>query len=165
MTTLDSVVNEVVDGFMDSGELFTALDVSNKVKLSLPFARHGEVRDMVRDLWSSKMQNSSWARTPISVTLADGRQVEALLYHPLSDSWDLDSKYDAQKRAQAALMPGAPVIPAASTTVVTGNAAVPAVVVKPSPTAVAKPAAPVNQSIRDKWASLFDSQPSLFPLK
>lgn len=177
MTTLNDDVRQVIDSFMTSGELFTALDVSNKVKLTNPFARHGEIRDVVRDLFSSVMQPASWAKTPIQVTLADGSQREALLYHPLSDSWDLDEKYDAQKRAQVSVKPG-PLV-STLTAVPSGNGwcGTPApgqpvivqgsAVLKPvgsQPKAL--PAAPVKDlPAKDKWAQLFDTQPSLFPRK
>src|SRR5574338_58566 len=103
MAQLENEVKSVVSSFLQSGELFTALDVSNKVKMVLPLARHREVRDIVRSLFTTDIEPQSWARTPIQVTLPDGSSAEALLYHPLTDSWDLDSKYDAQKRAQSAV--------------------------------------------------------------
>lgn len=155
MSTLNTVVREVVESFMKDEELFTALDVSNKVKLTQPFARHGEVRDVVRDLFGNLLQPASWARTPIQVTLADGSQQTALLYHPLSASWDLDDKYDTQKRAQASLH-GGPVKATAAPVVSTTTASVAV-----APKAV--PATPV--AVKDQWANLFSSQPSLFPRK
>src|SRR6185436_13338799 len=88
--------------------LFTALDVSNKVKETLPLARHREVRDLVRMLYTSEIETGGYARTPITVTLENGDTAEALLYHSLVDSWDLDAKYDAQKRAQTAKQPAMP---------------------------------------------------------
>lgn len=171
MTTLDSEVRSVVLGFMQSGELFTALDVSNKVKMSFPFARHREVRDLVRGLFTTDIEPASWARTPINVTLADGSQAEALLYHPLSDSWDLDNKYDAQKRAQAA------VDTSKASTSLAAKAAAVAVTTIPGlpvpmtahpmpkivPAAATIPAPPLPA--KDQWAQLFNSKPSLFPLK
>jgi len=153
MSTLNTIVQEVVESFMKDEELFTALDVSNKVKLSQPFARHGEVRDAVRELFTSVLQPASWARSPIKVTLADGSQQTALLYHPLSASWDLDDKYDDQKRSQAAVKTTsakAPTTAGVSTPVV----AAPVAKVIPAPVAV-----------KDQWANLFSSQPSLFPRK
>jgi hypothetical protein len=165
MTTLDSEVKSVVQNFMQNNELFTALDVSNKVKMALPFARHREVRDLVRSLFTTDIEPASWARSPINVTLADGSQAEALLYHPLSDSWDLDNKYDSQKRAQAAVDTSkAPTSLAAKA----ANVAVTAIPGLPVPT-TANPmpkvvAAPVLPA-KDLWANLFNSKPSLFPMK
>lgn len=163
MTQLNDEVKSVVEKMMQSGELFTALDVSNKVKLALPLARHGEVRDIVRDLFQHTMVPNSWAKTPIQVTLPDGSQREALLYHPLSDSWDLDTKYDDQKRAQASFKP---ISKAAQALGITYSNPVPSVVTPtpmPQVTPTVQPAPVVNQSARDKWANLFNSQPSLFP--
>ena len=108
MTQLKDEIRSVVEAFMKNDELFTALDVSNKVKLALPFARHSEVRDEVRALFLTDIEPEGWARSPIPVTLPNGRQETALLYHPLSASWDLDKMYDAQKRAQASFKPGTP---------------------------------------------------------
>jgi len=161
MTTLDDTVRSVIQDLMASGELFTALDVSNKVKMTLPFARHREVRDLVRGMFTTDMEVNGWARTPITVTLSDSTTAEALLYHPLSDSWDLDNKYDAQRRAQGAVK--AAVVPAtvSSTGVCTAKTPLPVVV---AATVVAAPTVAQLQA-KDRWAQLFDSQPSLFPLK
>lgn len=164
MSTLNTTVREVVESFMKDEELFTALDVSNKVKLSQPFARHGEVRDVVRDLFTTLLQPASWARTPIQVTLADGSQQTALLYHPLSASWDLDDKYDTQKRQQAAIKAAAPVATHVATPKFGWNGTPPQATATPVTTPVAAPVAtPV--AIKDQWANLFNSQPSLFPRK
>lgn len=104
MSNLNVEVKNVVDDFVHKDMLFTALDVSNKVKETLPHARHSEVRDIVRDLFTDMMQ-SNYTRTTIQVSLNDGSTTEALLYHPLSDSWDLDAKYDQQKRCQQSNIP------------------------------------------------------------
>lgn len=153
MANLQDEVRSVVQAFVQSGELFTALDVSNKVKMTLPFARHREVRDIVRGLFTTDLEPQSWARTPIQVTLPDGTVVDALLYHPLTDSWDLDNKYDAQKRTQAAVRAG--------TTPVTVTP-----VSTPAPVATPAPQPTVAQlAAKDRWAQLFTSQPSLFPRK
>lgn len=157
MKNVDDVVRETVESFVRAGELFTALDVSNKVKESLPLARHREVRDVVRGLYGSDMVNAGYARTPITVTLADGTTTDALLYHPLADSWDLDAKYDTQQRARVAARPGAVVQPVVSTPAVTIPAPPPAV----ANTAVTIPAPAGNA--RAMWDALFQSQPSLFP--
>jgi len=158
MTNLEDEVRSVVLEFMKSEELFTALDVSNKVKLALPLARHREVRDVVRGLFSTEIEPAGWARSPINVTLTNGAQTEALLYHPLADSWDLDSKYDTQKRHQAALNPTAQAAQALGLTQTTTT---------PTPVVSATvPAAPAkNLPMRDRWMQLFDSKPSLFPMK
>jgi|SRR5579885_3115667 hypothetical protein len=167
MSTVDSVVRSTIQDFVRDGVLFTALDVSNKVKEVLPFARHREVRDLVRAAFVTDIEPASYAKTPITVTLGDGTTAEALLYHPLVDSWDLDAKYDAQKRAQTAARPNAQsqvsatvVSPTPSPAPVSVNVVAP-VATAPTVPVAAAPAAPTNS--RALWDSLFKSQPSLFP--
>lgn len=151
MSNLENTVVQVVEEFLKNEVLFTALDVSNAVKQVLPQARHREVRDLVRDLFVSKIQHMGWARTGISVNLEDGNTVEALLYHPLPDSWDLDNKYDKQKRAQASYRPFAQ---AQATVTQAQTVVVPvAQAVTPMPTA------------STLWDNMFKTQPSLFPSK
>lgn len=150
MHNLDDLVLDTVREFVRNGEMFTALDVSNKVKQTMPHARHREVRDVVRNVFSSEIESNGYARTPISVTLADGTTAEALLYHLLSDSWDLDAKYDAQKRAAVSNhVASQPVVQAAVAPVMP--------VVAPTPSAPATP--------HDLWNKLFQTQPSLFSRK
>jgi hypothetical protein len=168
MSTVDSVVRDTILDFMRASSLFTALDVSNKVKESIPFARHREVRDLVRSAFTTDIEPAGYARTPIAVTLDDGSTAEALLYHPLSDSWDLDNKYDAQKRAQTS-------VKAAQSAPVAAPASVPppaAVAVKSLPSTIPAPAPtaavavkPLPASAHALWSSMFSSQPSLFPRK
>lgn len=160
MNTLENEVRSAVTNFMNNGELFTALDVSNKVKLTFPFARHREIRDMVRGMFTTDIEPVGWARTPITVTLADGSTTEALLYHSVSDAWDLDVKYDAQKRSQGSMQSQSPVqspltLPVVTVAPVTQTTAAPAPVVPQLTQAQAK----------DRWVQLFNSAPSLFPLK
>jgi hypothetical protein len=165
MATLEDTVRAVVQDLMNRNELFTALDVSNKVKLVQPHARHREVRDVVRAMYANDIVSQGWFRTPISVVVEDGSTQDALLYHPLSDAWDLDSKYDQQKRNQVSLNP----VKAATAAV----AAVQSATVSPPATQVA-PTATVTVSAttlvpmptaRDLWKQLFSTQPSLFPNK
>lgn len=163
MSNLENTVREVIEDFIKNEVLFTALDVSNAVKLAIPFAKHREVRDVVRSVFASDIESQGWARTPITVTLGDGTTAEALLYHPLSDSWDLDSKYDAQKRVSTSARPTAQaqatVAQAASSTTVGIDAAGNVTVTAPvQPVVSSTPASP-----RTLWDSLFKSQPSLFP--
>lgn len=158
VVTLESAVESVVTDFVSRDELFTALDVSNKVKESLPLARHREVRDVVRAVYSAGTM-TNYARTPIDVVLEDGTKAEALLYHPLSASWDLEKMYDDQKRAQKAARPAntvTPVVPQAPapTPVV---AVVQTVVPQPPP--VVQP--PVNTA-KQLWDNIFNSN-NLFP--
>lgn len=181
MNTVDDVVLSVVRSFVRDSVLFTALDVSNKVKETHPLARHREVRDLVRSLYSSEIESAGYARTPITVKLEDGTTAEALLYHSLADSWDLDAKYDAQKREQTATRPSVSVQAVQAAAAVIANPAnltvpvAPAnftvpVVVKSSPKVDAPPASTTTPTAnatpsnsRLLWESLFKSQPSLFP--
>ena len=169
MSNLEDVVEEVIEGMVRDAVLFTALDVSNKVKESLPLTRHREVRDLVRGMFDSHIEPLSYAKTPIQVTLDDGSMVEAILYHPLADSWDLDTKYDTQKRAQKAARPGQnnPVVPSspvAATIASDGTLTVNTPVVSVAASTVAS--APVtNPNARALWDQMFQSQPSLFPRK
>ena len=170
---LNDVVLSTIQDFVNNNVLFTALDVSNKVKEVLPFARHREVRDLVRALFTTDIEPANYAKTPIQVTLANGDTVEALLYHPLADSWDLDSKYDNQKRNQTALRPGGNVpapIPVAPW--VAGG--VSAGIAVPTPAPVSQPTNPVVSPVpvpakslpaAAQWQSLFNGALSLFPRK
>lgn len=170
MVTLEDVVDKLLAQMTASQELFTALDVSNAVKTELPLARHREVRDLVRVKFASHIEPAGYARTPIQVTLNDGSSVEALLYHPLVDSWDLDSKYDAQKRSQSAVNP----TPSRSLAAQAAGVVVTPIPGLPSPVTphpmpkivsasnpVAAPVVPSNA--RAAWDQMFQSQPSLFP--
>jgi hypothetical protein len=191
MVSLQDTVRAVVEEFIQRNELFTALDVSNEVKSQLPNTRHREVRDAVRNMFTSEIETQGYTRSPITVTLGDGTTAEALLYHPLSDTWDLDNKYDQQKRQQTVANP----VAAASAAVASAHNATthkPGVIsVHPTPnlgrvtlpsntaaagsTATPMPgAASVTISAttsvpmptaRDLWNNLFSTQPSLFPTK
>lgn len=162
MADLKDEVLKVVLSFVASGEMFTALDVSNKVKETLPFARHREVRDEVRALFTTELEPQGWAKTPITVELEDGTTAEALLYHSLVDSWDLDAKYDAQKRAQTSKRPVSPAQQAAGVPA-TSATPVPPPVMRPNPMPKIVPVVPVATPARTLWDQLFSSKPSLFP--
>ena len=173
---LEDLVRSVIGDFIQADVLFTALDVSNKVKETLPWVRHREIRDAVRNCWTSDIEPAGYGRTPITVTLADGSTDDALLYHPLADSLDLDAKYDYQKRAQVA----AHASTNAPTPVTVGNQVIsldpngsvnisPTVqVAATTPVPAPKPVIAVVQAqnnARDLWDQLFKTQPSLFPRK
>jgi hypothetical protein len=167
MATLQDTVRSVVEDFITRDELFTALDVSNKVKSQQPNARHGEVRDVVRNMFTTEIETRGYTRSPINVTLKDGTTRDALLYHPLSDTWDLDIKYDTQKRQQISLNPtavaAATVAAAAASTWVATPVALPAPAV-PTATVTVSAAVPMPTA-RNLWDNLFATQPSLFPTK
>lgn len=173
--TLEDLVRSVLQSFIKDEVLFTALDVSNKVKETMPLARHREVRDIVRSCWSSEIDPAGYGRSPITVTLSDGTTAEALLYHSLADSWDLDAKYDAQKRAQVAVKPQQTSAPVAvtignQTASVSADGTLVITPVKLPPSAVTAPVATPTQTVpvvttnvRDLWDQMFKTQPSLFP--
>lgn len=164
MSNLENEVRSVIRDFIDQGKLFTGLDVSNKVKLSVPFARHSDVSELVRQLFPTEIESSGYGRSPIDVTLTDGSKRTAMLYHSLADTWDLDTKYGSQNRSQTAIKP----VQAAQAVVAAAQAAsnpivtTPAVNVTIAPVVVA-PAA--NPTARAQWENLFKSTPSLFPRK
>lgn len=167
MTTLNDEVRSVVLQFIADNAPFTGLDVSNKVKLTFPLARHKEVAPLVRDMFASDIQPAGWSRTTINVDLGNGKTAEAWLYHSLTDSWDLDSKYDSSKRSQVALHPASK---AAQALGITPTVPLPAslpvpVTAHPMPKIV--PATPVAKALpmRDQWMQLFNTKPSLFPVK
>ena len=165
MSNLETEVRSVIRDFIDQGKLFTGLDVSNKVKLSVPFARHSDVSELVRQLFPTEIESSGYGRSPIDVTLTDGSKRTAMLYHSLADTWDLDTKYGSQSRSQAAIKP----VQAAQAVVAAAQAATNPVVTVPATVAtVVAPAvvAPVvNPTARAQWENLFKSTPSLFPRK
>jgi hypothetical protein len=171
MSNLEDTVRSVVEDFIKNEVLFTALDVSNAVKSVLPHARHREVRDVVRAMFSTDIETQGWARSPIAVTLDNGTKAEALLYHPLTDSWDLDNKYTAQQRAatssrpvslaqQAVGIPATVALPPSLPVPVTAH---PMPKIVPA-TATPAPTAPLPTA-RNLWDQLFQTQPSLFPRK
>lgn len=176
MDNLSGLVRSVVDEFLANHELFTALDVSNKVKETLPTARHRDVREEVRYLYNTVMYNKNYDRTTISVTLVDGTKADALLYHPSEDIFDLDAKYDAKKRAQvsqvaqpAVQMQPAQTVTAPVTTSVSAQASDTQVTVTRQVTVkdVSQVSVPTSIagsfSARELWEQLFKNQQSLFP--
>lgn len=144
MSQLDNLVENVIADFVSSKALFTALDVSNKVKETMPFARHREVRDIVRTSFSNLFSMQGYTRSTIGVSLDDGTVVDAILYHHVSDSSDIDSKYGDQNRG----ISKKPVVSAPIA----------------APAAVAPITSAVAQT-KTLWMSLFDTQASLFPRK
>lgn len=166
MSNLENTVNDVIISFIGDEVLFTALDVSNKVKELFPSAKHREIRDVVRQAWNNSIEPSGYARTPITVTLSNGSTAQALLYHPLSDFWDLDNKYNNQKRAQTATRPvtdsvATPVTVGTSTVSVASDGSVTVTDNKTMPV----PTPVVAKPMREVWQKMFDSQSSLFPRK
>lgn len=163
---------------MSKDQLFTALDISNETKKVFPQVRHRDVREVVRTMFDSDMEPNGYARSDIKVTLVDGSQPTALLYYPLSASWDLESLYDNQKRSQVSNKVAAPAA--------VDDCAAPAVVQavldalsQPANAAAVMATGAVNTVVdvadavasnavntaHDLWKNLFQNQPSLFPRK
>jgi len=167
MSSLESLVRSTVLDFVTSLSLFTALDVSNKVKESMPQARHRQVRDIVRQLFITDMEPAGYTKTPISVTLEDGSNVDALLYHHVSDSFDLEIKYDAQKRSQTSYKITTDPSPA-PTDVVSDTLPQPDTKDSADPTATDTLYDKVSDKrfgVRQLWEMMFKLRPSLFSRK
>jgi len=164
---LQDLVLEIVKDFINNDKLFTALDISNVVKQTMPHARHKEVRDIVRELWKTEIEVNNYDRSPIQVTLANGSTADALLYHPLSASWDLDNLYNAQQRQktfnQNVTAPTA--VQTVNGTLSKSDDGTLTVVTTPAASlpVVTPSVNPVNT--RDLWAQMWQTQPSLFPRK
>ena len=101
-TDVENVTRRVMDRFGCEGFLFTALDVSNQVKLSLPGVRHREVAPIVRDLFDDGVMGQTYLQTLIDVQLPSGQATQAFLYHLDSDDPD---DYAGTQRQQAAIPP------------------------------------------------------------
>ncbi len=100
-STLRAVTQRVVDNFTAQGALFTALDVSNAVKTTLPDVRHRQVSPLVRDLFERHAMGD-YQHSLIDV-LADGKTpTQAYLYHLPEHS---PSLYDDSMRNQLAIPP------------------------------------------------------------
>lgn len=160
---LEQLVKSVVSDFINSSALFTALDVSNKVKEKMPMARHRDVRDLVRQLFSSDMEPAGYIRTPINVSV-QGSTVQALLYHHVQDLYDLDQKYDVQQRMKVSdhhqMMMFITNTSSDSVADITATTSTPATTPAITP---ADTTTDVVLSSRQLWESMFKSQPSLFP--
>lgn len=97
---MEAVTARVLDRFTASAMLFTALDVSNAVKESLPDVRHRDVSPLVRQAFD-RGALGPYETTQIDVN-AQGKTVQALLYHLPTQSPDL---YDEKMRSQLARPP------------------------------------------------------------
>lgn len=92
MNKKDIIENTVKD-FLSNEKLFTALDITNVVKKTIPYIRHSEVKEEIKELYKFVIPNYDYTKTLIQVTLKDGTVANAFLYHPISDTFDLDNKY------------------------------------------------------------------------
>ena len=98
---LYAVTARVVDEFTSAAMLFTALDVSNAVKQSLPDARHREISPIVRDIFERRGMGA-YQQTSIDVMAQGNKPARALLYHLPEQAPAL---YDDTMRAQLAIPP------------------------------------------------------------
>jgi hypothetical protein len=98
---LEAVLARVLDTFTSAAMLFTALDVSNAVKKTLPDVRHREVSPLVRAAFG-RGSMGKYRQTLIDV-IAEGRKpAQAFLYHlPAHPT----SNYDDSMRSQLAIPP------------------------------------------------------------
>jgi hypothetical protein len=101
-TDIENVTRRVMDRFAAEGFLFTALDVSNQVKQSLPGIRHREVAPIVRDLFDDGIMGQSYVQTLIDVQIPGGQTTQAFLYHLEDDDPD---DYAGTQRQQLAIPP------------------------------------------------------------
>ena len=102
LDTLRGVTQRVVDLYTREGFLFTALDVSNSVKQTLPSVRHREVAPLVRDLFGNGAMGDVYQQTLIDV-MADRKTVQAFLYH--MKGANIAVEYAEDKRRQLAIPP------------------------------------------------------------
>lgn len=98
---ISSATRHVVDSLTSAGFMFTALDVSNEVKQRLEGVRHRDVSPVVRALFEDGSMGADYTRTTIDV-MAEGKKVQALLYHDKRDDPD---DYDGSLRRQTAAPP------------------------------------------------------------
>jgi hypothetical protein len=106
---LYAVTARVVDEFTSAALLFTALDISNAVKQSLPEARHREISPIVRDIFERRGMGA-YMQTQIDVMAQGQKPVKALLYHLPEQT---PAMYDDSMRSQLAIPPQRLVPPAA----------------------------------------------------
>jgi hypothetical protein len=98
---LRDVTAQVVDELTSKAMPFTALDVSNAVKHTLPEARHREIAPLVRDQFERKGMGA-YTQTMIDVMAGGTTPARAYLYHlPEQPA----SAYDDAMRAQLAIPP------------------------------------------------------------
>ena len=98
---LYAVTARVVDEFTSAAMLFTALDVSNAVKQTLPDARHREISPIVRDIFERRGMGA-YQQTSIDVMAQGNKPARALLYHLPEQATGM---YDDTMRAQLAIPP------------------------------------------------------------
>lgn len=98
---LRAVTERVVDELTSAAMLFTALDVSNVVKQTLPDARHREISPLVRALFDREGMGA-YLQTQIDVMAGGSKPTTAYLYHLPEQP---TSMYDDAMRGQLAIRP------------------------------------------------------------
>jgi hypothetical protein len=98
---LYAVTARVVDEFTSAAMLFTALDVSNAVKQTVPEARHREISPIVRDIFERRGMGA-YIQSSIKVVAQGNKPTTALLYHLPEQPPDM---YDDTMRQQLAVPP------------------------------------------------------------
>lgn len=159
MQTVQDLTLQIIRDFVSNNFLFTALDISNTVKQTMPYERHKIIREIVRNAFHTEIESFGYDRTPITVSLTDGTAAEALLYHPLSATWDLDNLYDTQQRTATSSITAVPTI----VSTVSGSFSKDDDGTVNITTAPINPL-PVNAPV-DLWSQLWQTSPSLFPRK
>ncbi len=103
---LYAVTARVVDELTSAGLMFTALDVSNSVKQTVPEARHREISPIVREIFERRGMGA-YQQTSIDVMAQGQKPTRALLYHLPEQSPTL---YADSMRAQLATPPQRPAV-------------------------------------------------------
>lgn len=106
---LEELVEKIViEDLVCSNLPFTALDISLAVKEVMPTARHREVRNEVVKLFPLLQEDYDFGRTPIDVVDENGNKHQAMLYHSLADSWDLEEVYGPEMRDRSSIKTSIP---------------------------------------------------------
>lgn len=103
MQTLNNAVIDSIKGFICNNAPFTTLDLLNKVRLSIPFANHKEVSDLVKYSFSNEIEPYNYNKSLINITLSNGSIVVATLYHSLYKTNDLDNYYAEYKKSKVSM--------------------------------------------------------------
>lgn len=100
----NSKVSTIIKEFCRNLESFTSLDVSNKAKADGLVARHREIAELVRTVFSDGEMNSyGYVRDLINVTIPNGMTAQTYLYHHTTIPAD-----DYKNRTQVAIRPSQP---------------------------------------------------------
>lgn len=98
---LRAVTERVIEEFTSAAMMFTALDVSNVVKLTLPDARHRDISPLVRAQFE-RFGMGAYIQTSIDVMAGGSKPATAFLYHLPEHPAAL---YDDTMRNQLAIPP------------------------------------------------------------